>query len=162
MEFKTIAVLGRDEDPRVAEPMLLLAEHLSKAGVDVIADSAENFDLPARQVNETGFARQADLIIAIGGDGTMLYAARLAFDRNVPLLGVNRGRLGFLADITPAEMLESVDQVLAGDYTRESRQLLVAERIRDGKVEASAMALNDVVLQRRETGRMVDFETRIA
>ncbi|ANO53147.1 NAD(+) kinase [Woeseia oceani] len=162
MEFKTIAVLGRDEDPRVAEPMLLLAEHLAQAGIDVIADSAENFDLPARQVTETGFARQADLIIAIGGDGTMLHAARLAFDRNVPLLGVNRGRLGFLADITPAEMLHSVDQVLAGDYTREARQLLVAERIRDGKIQAHAMALNDVVLQRRETGRMVDFETRIA
>ena len=161
MEFKTIAVLGRDEDARVAEPMLLLAEHLVQAGVDVIADSAESFDLPARHVTATGLARQADLIIAIGGDGTMLHAARLAFNRNVPLLGVNRGRLGFLADITPAEMLQSVDQVLAGDYQRESRLLLEAKRVRYGAVLNQAMALNDVVLQRRETGRMVDFETRI-
>lgn len=162
MEFKTIAVLGRDQDPRVAEPMLLLAEHLKKAGLDVIANATAGFDLPARQVSETGVVRQADMIIAIGGDGTMLHAARLAFDQKVPLLGVNRGRLGFLADITPAEMLESVDQVLSGNFSLESRLLLAVERVRNGAVDRSAVALNDVVLQRRETGRMVDFETRIA
>lgn len=162
MHFQTIAVLGRNEDPRVAEPMLKLAEHLRQAGVDVIADTADNFELPARQVSESGLVKQADLIIAIGGDGTMLHAARLAFQRGVPLLGVNRGRLGFLADITPAEMLQSVDKVLAGSYSLESRLLLRAERIRGGSVDGQAFALNDIVLQRRETGRMVDFETRIA
>lgn len=163
MHFKTIAVLGRDEDPRVAEPMLKLASHLRDAGIDVIADSTDNFELPARQVDERGLARQADLIIAIGGDGTMLHAARLAFARDVPLLGVNRGRLGFLADITPDEMLESVDRVLAGDFSMESRLLLKAEHRRsDGEPDGHAFALNDIVLQRRETGRMVDFETRVA
>ncbi len=162
MHFKTIAVLGRDEDPRVSEPMLKLAEHLRRADIDVIADSTENFELPARQVNENSLAKQADLIIAIGGDGTILHAARLAFQRDVPLLGVNRGRLGFLADVTPAEMLESVDQVLAGNFSLESRLLLQAERLRGGRVDGHAFALNDIVLQRRETGRMVDFETRVA
>ncbi len=162
MHFRTIAVLGRDEDPRVSEPMLKLAEHLRAAGADVIADSTENFELPVRQVDERAMARQADLIIAIGGDGTMLHAARVAYERDIPLLGVNRGRLGFLADITPTEMLESVDQVLAGDFGLETRLLLLAERRRDGETLGRAHALNDVVLQRRETGRMVDFETRIA
>ena len=162
MKFKTIAVVGREEDPRVAEPMLKLADHLRRAGIDVIADSADNFEIPARQVDESGLARQADLIIAIGGDGTMLHAARLAFHQEVPLLGVNRGRLGFLADISPADMLESVDKVLAGVFALENRLMLIAERVRNGKVDGSAYALNDVVLQRRETGRMVDFETRIA
>jgi len=162
MEFKTIAVLGRDQDPRVAEPMRLLAEHLARAGVDVIASVEKDLDLPARQVAETGLARQADLIIAIGGDGTMLRAARLAHNHDVPLLGVNRGRLGFLADITPADMLQSVDLVLAGEYGREQRLLLEATRVRRGQIDERAIALNDVVLQRRDTGRMVDFETRIA
>lgn len=162
MQFKTIAVVGREEDPRVSEPMLTLVDHLQRADLDVIANSAEKFSIPARQVKESGLARQADLIIAIGGDGTMLHAARLAFDQDVPLLGVNRGRLGFLADITPDEMLQSVDKVLAGNFTLENRLMLAAERIRNGKVDGSAYALNDVVLQRRETGRMVDFETRIA
>lgn len=162
MQFSTIAVLGRDEDPRVAEPMMILAEHLRTAGAEVIADSTENFELPAEQVSETEMARRADLIIAIGGDGTMLHAARVAFRDDVPLLGVNRGRLGFLADITPDEMLESVDQVLAGNFSLESRLLLKAERLRNGAVDAEAYALNDIVLQRRETGRMLDFETRVA
>ncbi|MDZ7643777.1 MAG: NAD(+) kinase [Woeseiaceae bacterium] len=162
MEFKTIAVLGRDEDPRVAEPMQLLASHLGEAGIDVIANLTSDVDMAARQVSERRLPAQADLIIAIGGDGTMLHAARLAFDHDVPLLGVNRGRLGFLADIGPAEMLQSVDQVLAGNFSVEPRLLLEAERVRDGAVDRRAIALNDVVLQRRETGRMVDFETRIA
>lgn len=162
MEFKTIAVLGKNEDPRVAEPMLLLAEHLSRAGIDVIANVEAALELPARAVAETRLAGQADLIIAIGGDGTMLRAAGLAQNHDVPLLGVNRGRLGFLADISPAEMLQSVDLVLAGEYSREARLLLEATRVRNGQIDHRAIALNDVVLQRRETGRMVDFETRIA
>jgi NAD+ kinase len=92
----------------------------------------------------------------------MLRAARLAHNHDVPLLGVNRGRLGFLADITPGDMLQSVDMVLAGEYSREARLLLEATLVRNGRVEQRAIALNDVVLQRRESGRMIDFETRIA
>ncbi|MBT8084121.1 MAG: NAD(+) kinase [Woeseia sp.] len=161
MEFKTIALHGRNADPRVAEPMQVLVEHLQRAGIDVITDATGDDDLAARQVTEQTVAKQSDMIIAVGGDGTMLHAARIALQHDVPLLGVNRGRLGFLADITPDEMLQSVDQVLAGDYYLENRLLLLAERHRDGAVDGTAFALNDVVLQRRETGRMVDFETRI-
>jgi NAD kinase len=65
---------------------------------------------------ETSFASRADLIIAIGGDGTLLYAARLVAGHPVPLLGINRGRLGFLTDVSPNSMLEDVDSVLAGRY----------------------------------------------
>ncbi|MGB5245231.1 MAG: NAD(+) kinase [Woeseia sp.] len=161
MKFKTIALHGRNADPRVAEPMQVLVEHLQASGIDVITDATDDAELAARVVPERALAKQADMIIAIGGDGTMLHAARIALVHDVPLLGVNRGRLGFLADITPDEMLQTVDQVLAGDFYLENRLLLLAERLRDGKVDGTAYALNDVVLQRRETGRMVDFETRI-
>jgi NAD+ kinase len=161
-EFKTVALLGRVEDPRVAEPMSALAAHLAAAGVEVIATPKASLQPPVRGVDESELAAQADLIIAIGGDGTMLYAAGLGYRHDVPLLGVNRGRLGFLADVTPDEMLNSLDQVLGGEYVRESRLMLTARIIApDGNVR-SAAALNDVVLQRRGTGRMVDFETRIA
>lgn len=159
-EFQTVALLGRVEDPRVAEPMSALAGHLSRAGVTVIARAA--LPPPVEAVDEKEISARADLIVAIGGDGTMLYAARLGRDRDVPLLGVNRGRLGFLADVTPDEMLNCLDQVLGGEYVRESRLMLSASIIApDGNVSA-AMALNDIVLQRHGTGRMVDFETRIA
>jgi len=92
----------------------------------------------------------------------MLYASRLARESGTPILGINRGRLGFLADVTPDEMVNSVGQVLRGDYTRDTRMLLEAHLHTDSGAVRTAFALNDVVLQRRETGRMVDFSTRIA
>lgn len=159
--FSTIAILGRHDDPRVAEPMTLLVEHLTTAGVKVIAADDLTLELDIERMPETELADHADLIIAIGGDGTILYAARLASNKDVPLLGVNRGRLGFLADVTPDEMLNSVDNVLNGNYSGDSRlQLRASLKHVDGS-SVDALALNDVVLQRRETGRMVDFETRV-
>lgn len=92
----------------------------------------------------------------------MLYASRLTRESGTPILGINRGRLGFLADVTPDEMIASVDHVLSGKYSTDSRLLLEARLLRSGGAEEVAFALNDVVLQRRETGRMVDFETRVA
>ena len=160
--FQTVAILGRYSDPRVAEPMALLAEYLTKAGIDVITLADAPATLQARPVNDADLAAEADLIIAVGGDGTMLHAARLTGSGKVPLLGVNRGRLGFLADVSPAEMLENLEQILGGSYSRETRLQLSAKITSSDGSERSAEALNDIVLQRRETGRMVDFETRIA
>ena len=161
-EFNTVALVGRFADKRVSEPMQRIARHLTKAGVDVVAlpDIAEHFD--ARQVDQEALRNSADLIIAIGGDGTMLHAATLTGDTEIPLLGVNRGRLGFLTDVSPSEMLESIDKILAGDYSRESRLRLRATLTDIDGDSRSALALNDVVLQRFDTGRMLDFETRIA
>jgi NAD+ kinase len=159
--FQTVAILGLYSDPRVADPMTSLAQYLTKAGVEVITLPDAAPTLEARAVQDTDIAAEADLIIAVGGDGTMLHAARLTGSGKVPLLGVNRGRLGFLADISPAEMLENLEQILDGDYTRETRLQLDAKIMPSDGTERSAVALNDIVLQRRETGRMVDFETRI-
>jgi NAD+ kinase len=144
--FENIIIVGRQDDPRVLEPLKLLTEYLTKAGVGLLSNE------------ET---ERADLIIAIGGDGTMLYASRLTRESGTPILGINRGRLGFLADVTPDEMIASVDQVLNGNYSTDSRLLLEARLQRESEEDQVAYALNDVVLQRRETGRMVDFETRI-
>lgn len=146
-QFQCVAILGRQGDPRVAEPMQVLSDHLRKVGITLLAEDE---------------AANADLIIAIGGDGTMLYASSRARDSNAPILGINRGRLGFLADVTPDEMISSVDHVLRGDYTTDSRLMLQARLLSSSGEEQTAFALNDVVLQRSETGRMVDFETRIS
>ena len=160
--FQTVAILGRYRDARVAAPMTLLADYLTAAGIGVIALPDAAATLQARTVIDTDLSAEADLIIAVGGDGTMLYAAGLTGNGKVPLLGVNRGRLGFLADVSPAEMLENLEQILGGDYSRETRLQLDTKITSPDGTERSAVALNDVVLQRRETGRMVDFETRIA
>jgi len=160
--FQNIAVLGRHADPRVAEPMQGLAEYLTKVGIGVIATPDAAASLKARAVASDEIAHAADLIIAVGGDGTMLHAAALTGSGKIPLLGVNRGRLGFLADVSPTEMLENLQQILDGNYSQESRLQLKATITSSEGVQRSAVALNDIVLQRRDTGRMVDFETRIA
>jgi len=161
LKFNSIAILGKYQDPRVAEVMQALAAHLDKAGADVLASDACELELPASRVPERKLSSHAELFIAVGGDGTMLHAGRLAREAGTPILGINRGRLGFLADVTPDEMIVSVDQVLQGEYTRDERMLLEARLVRQSGRTRTEFALNDVVLQRRETGRMVDFATHV-
>jgi NAD+ kinase len=156
-----VALAGRAVDPRVGEAMRTLANHLLERGltVRVVADEAlvlEHEDV--RTVLEPDLALDADLIVAVGGDGTMLHAARMAATADVPVLGINRGRLGFLADVGPEHMLQSVDDALAGRCRAERRMLLAAHILADGK-PIDALALNDVVVAKRETGRMVDVRT---
>ena len=160
-DFKTIALTGKYRDPRVGDSLLILARHLDAAGVRVVLDPEVEMEFPGVHVEslpEQSLAEVADLLVAVGGDGTMLYASRLVAGHDVPLLGINRGRLGFLADITPGEMLRRLDEVLNGDYD-EDRRLMLEAVIDNGEAEPRrALALNDVVLQKRETGRMLDFE----
>jgi NAD+ kinase len=158
------ALIGRFVDPRVAESMSTLLPHLKSREVQVlISDSA---DIPdglngVTRMPEEQLAASADLLIAIGGDGTLLYGARLVARHNVPLLGINRGRLGFLTDVMPQDMLTSVNAAIEGKLASEERTLLRAcLRRGDGSVTES-LALNDIVLQKAATGRMLDFETRV-
>jgi NAD+ kinase len=162
--FKTIALVGNARDLRVAECMLSLAGHFHARGMSALVDPAVGLAFPAGSVvhcPEQAFATRAGLIIAIGGDGTLLYAARLVAGNPVPLLGVNRGRLGFLTDVSPASMLEDIDSVLGGRYTEDRRSLLAARLERPGTDPIQALALNDVVVNKWETGRTLDFETTI-
>jgi NAD+ kinase len=141
--------------------MRTLAQHLLGKGhaVRVIADEALALDgAGVHTVPETELAPGADLIVAVGGDGAMLHAARMAAMADVPVLGVNRGRLGFLADVGPEQMLQSLDDALGGRCQPERRMLLAAQLLADGR-PIDALALNDVVVAKRETGRMVDVRT---
>jgi len=97
----------------------------------------------------------------VGGDGTFLSAVRSLADFGTPVLGINLGRLGFLADISPDQMLEHLQQILDGQYVDESRFLLEAEVIRSGETVARADAFNDVVVHIRDVARMIEFETYI-
>jgi NAD+ kinase len=159
--YSTVALAGRAADPRVGEAMLALAAHLLERGRHVLAAEGVEIDfglLPVSRVPEAELARGADLLVAVGGDGTMLHAARMAAAVAVPVLGINRGRLGFLADVGPDRMLESVDDALEGRCLPETRMLLEAQVQFDGR-QTSALALNDIVVAKRETGRMLDLRT---
>jgi NAD+ kinase len=160
---RTCALVGRFADPRIAETVGALLPHLQRRGVTVLVaeDAGLPADLSATRVPESQFGARADLVIAVGGDGTLLHAARLVARFGVPLLGVNRGRVGFLTDVLPQDMLPSVDAALAGELTVDERPLLAA-RLRTAQGgTAEALALNDVVMQKHDTGRTLDFETRV-
>ena len=102
--FQSIALVGNAKDLRVAECMLILADHFYSKGIQTFVAPEVGLTFRPNSVlpcQEKSFASRADLIIAIGGDGTLLYAARLVAGYSVPLLGINRGRLGFLTDVSP-------------------------------------------------------------
>jgi NAD+ kinase len=161
--FHIIALIGRYADPLVAEAMVALAAHAGGRGVRVLidADCPLSFTAAVERRAESELAGAAELLVSVGGDGTLLYAARLAEGTTVPLLGINRGRLGFLADVSATEMLERFEEVLGGAYTRDLRRVLEARIVRADGTQLRARALNDVVLQKWHTGRMLDFEAWI-
>lgn len=162
-EFTTVALWGRLGERSVTEPALQMLAHLRKRGITVLAsataDAAREL-AGATHVDERELAARADLVVAIGGDGTLLHAARHVARRDVPLVGINRGRLGFLTDVLPEQMLDAIDAILGGDYLAE-RRLMVAARLRDSSDGDALFALNDVVLQKGDTGRLVDFTTDV-
>ena len=161
--FERIALIGNDRDARVVDSLRALATHLNLRSRVVCVDAATSveFDVAVERTPENELGGRVDLIVAVGGDGTMLHAARLASPHGVPVLGVNRGRLGFLADIGPADVRQRLDEVLQGDYVRDRRAMLQARVLSPTQSDRQCHALNDVVLMKWRTGRMLDFETWI-
>jgi NAD+ kinase len=158
---KTIALVGRAADLRVGEAMRNLAEHLADSGHSLrsLAGHSPDFGrIHVEEFVEPALVPGCDLVVSIGGDGTLLHAARLAAVAGAPVLGVNRGRLGFLADVSPDRMRESVDDALAGRCLPEARMLLEAAVAFDGRT-TRALALNDVAVVKRESGRMLELHT---
>ena len=165
---KTIALVGKYHSREIAESLRQLAEHLHERGISVFIER-ETAEHVGRQVDlgrwvTCGFndiGAHADLAIVIGGDGTMLNAARRLARYRVPLVGINQGRLGFMTDIARCDMLTCMDDLLDGRFAAENRMLLDAEVIRDGKEIAANQALNEVVVDKGAIGRMIEFALSI-
>ena len=157
------ALVGRFTDPRVAESARVALAHLVERGVTVRIDCAAPLAVSSAvsAVATAELSPGADLMIAVGGDGTLLYAAGLVARHGVPLLGINRGRLGFLTDVMPQDIATCLDAALAGQLDADERPLLTARLQHADGTSREALALNDVVLQKLATGRMLDFETRV-
>jgi NAD+ kinase len=163
-QFKSVGLIGRVPSDQTKATAQRLVKCLDKLCVKIVLLEmlAELLDMPdAVKGNKDFIAQNCDLAIVIGGDGSMLGAARAMVAHDVPVLGVNRGRLGFLTDIMPNEVEKKIIDVFAGNYITESRFLLDMTIIRDGKQIASGDALNDVVLYPGRHIRMIDFELDI-
>ena len=161
---KNVALIGKHKSPQVAEPLLRLAAFLVGRGLHVAVDSltAEHLgEHPYAVMKLADLAAVSDLAIVIGGDGTMLNIARAFSPHNVPLIGVNQGRLGFLTDLTLDNMLDSIAAMLDGEYVAERRLLLSVRVMRDAVEVFSGLAFNEVVVHRSHISSMVEFEVRI-
>lgn len=162
--FSTIALIGKHKNPEIAVPLLHLAEYLTQKGYTVFLDhltvsQVHTDQYPSLSLEQIG--EQSDLAVVIGGDGTMLNIARMLAPYDVPLIGINQGRLGFLTDLSAETMFEALDEILAGHYTTERRILLYTEVIRDGVRVFGSLAFNDVVLYRGISSGMIEFEVKV-
>lgn len=162
--FKTIGLLGRSQQAGLAAILQELADLLVARGLKVMLEDRLEELLPGHPyvaANRDDLGQQADLVIVVGGDGSLLSAARTLAKYNTPVVGVNRGRLGFLADINPDELSQQVNAILDGEYQRDSRFLLDASVRRDDKIVGRADALNDVVVNSGTSAQMIEYELYI-
>jgi NAD+ kinase len=165
LNFRNIGLIGRPGKRSVVDTLQRLHDFLEARGLKPIYDeqTAQLADPgPAQVVSRALLGEVCDLVIVVGGDGSLLHAARALARHKTPVLGVNRGRLGFLTDVSPRELLDKLGQVLAGEYTLDRRFLLQVEvRGADSKVRYEATALNDIVLHSGKSVHMLDFELTI-
>lgn len=162
--FHHIGIVGRLESDSVEQSVQLLLKilqhrHKQYAVEHRLASALPTINCPS--FDRTSMGQWADLLIVVGGDGTFLGAARDFADYEVPMLGVNRGRLGFLTDIMPDAMEQGIGEVLDGNFRLEERFLLRAEVHRQGRQLSAASAFNDVVLHPRQSIRMIEFNLYI-
>lgn len=162
--FQRIGLLTQLHHAEVLDTLDHLASFLIGTGREVVVESSVAAKMAEGQFaveDRETLAGSVDLVIVVGGDGSMLSAARDMVDFDVPLLGVNRGRLGFLTDIHPEEAEQRVARVLAGEYVVSDRFLLRLELSRQGKLLGDGLALNDIVLHPGKSVRMMEFELYI-
>ena len=165
MKINKIGIIAKSTGENVTGTVNALYDYLSGKSYQVLLDrSAEVLinESPADAlVDRETLAQESDLAIVVGGDGTFLSAVRSLADYQTPVMGINLGRLGFLVDISPNDMLEKLEQILNNQYVDECRFLLNSQVVRDGEVICEADAFNDVVVHIRDVARMIEYDTYI-
>jgi NAD+ kinase len=161
--FKTVGIFGRVKNQGVNETLQALIQYLSKLPVETFieAETAEPLNgLSLQIIDREEIGKKCDLLIVVGGDGSLLHAAHAIVNQAIPVVGINRGRLGFLTDILPTE-LEKVKSILEGKYTLEKRFLLTTTITLDNKVIGQDNALNEIAILPDAVPHMIEFEIYI-
>jgi NAD+ kinase len=161
--IQKIGIILKQHDSRVPKIAGEIIPWLKSRGVEVFLDQASASQCPVdtRVVPSHELVKLAYLMAVFGGDGTLLYAARLIGDSGVPILGVNLGSLGFLTEVKLDEMYAAFEGLLSGHYQLEDRVLLDLEIIRDGQVSARYLALNDAVINKGALARIIELEVSV-
>jgi NAD+ kinase len=162
--FKTVALIGRYKGRDVAEPLRALGRFLIEQGCDTLVEldtAAESGVAEFESADFAALGSRADLAVVLGGDGSMLSAARALAPYGVPLVGVNQGRLGFMTDIALGALTEAMGRILGGEYALETRTMLSAAVSRAGHSILAMRALNDVIVSKGGSGRLIEVVVRI-
>lgn len=161
-DFATVAVVARRQRKHIADTVLAVEQVLTKRGLDIVFEDATAGFLPGEDgrkvLPRAELGQNCDLVVVVGGDGSLLGVSREIAPHGVPVVGVNRGGLGFLAAVSPDQLDAQLGGILSGQYSAEDHFLLEARVLRDGKQRANATALNDVVMHPGSMARMMEFE----
>ncbi len=160
--FHRIALIGRSKHQEIRATLKALQQFLLKQGCQIVIEeeTAKLMGVKAPAVTAHDLASHADLLIVVGGDGSLLKAAHIAAHINLPVLGVNRGSLGFLTDIYPDD-LHKIAEILKGEYNLEERFLLEIKVLENEEVVFHNVALNDIVLSTATVAHMIEFDVLV-
>jgi NAD+ kinase len=161
-KFSQVGLIAKSGDLSVSETLNDVYVLLQELGLSVLLDSSTRGMLggPVTVDLET-IGKECDLAVVIGGDGTLLHAARELVNANVPLVGVNRGRLGFLVDVSPDGKLHELNEIIYGEYIEEHRLMLHCQLVRNEAVIHQSLAFNDMVMRTKNVLQIIEFEISI-
>lgn len=162
--FTKIGLIGKPHHPGANQTLAALYQFLQQLGLQVYVEErvAQSLKLPGAEVlSLVGLGKACDLAIVVGGDGNMLGAARVLARFDVAVLGVNRGNLGFLTDLSPENFEQPLTDVLHGNFVTEKRNLLEISVHRHGTIKSSNSAVNEAVLHADKVAHMIEFEAYI-
>lgn len=161
-KFPVVGVIGKKTSASAKDTLWVLCPLLRELGAEVLIEDGDHMPtgLPGARVSRDEISKRAKLAVVVGGDGTLLNAGRALAPASVPLLGINQGRLGFMVDVAPDSMRDTLAAVLNGEYEIDDRTILSARVRRAAGGEAGPyIAINDVVFRNQATIRMLEFET---
>jgi len=160
-KFRKVGLISKSDDLSVSEALNNVYQLLQQRGVEVFPDTSTRGLIggPVTVDLET-IGNECDLAVVIGGDGTLLRTARALVDKNVPLVGVNRGRLGFLVDVSP-DNLHELGEIIDGTYSHEDRLMLSCRLARKGNIVHESLAFNDMVMRTKNVLQILEFEISI-
>lgn len=158
--MQTIGIIPKRSKPEASELAGRLAAWLRERGREVLSEHGSDV-AGATAVAGDELARRAELLVVLGGDGTLLHAARLCHRREVPILGVNLGRLGFMTEVPRDDVFRAMEHVLAGEFRVSKRSKLQVRVVRAGETLVEAEVLNDVVIGKNALARIADIEVTV-
>ena len=166
-EIKCVGVVVKPNHKEAWATACELSGWLEQRGIDLIGSPHENIEKSdtgkcgIEAVETQEFQSRADLIVVLGGDGTMISTARLTGKREVSVLGINYGSLGYLTEFRIEEMLPALESILEGNYEIDRRVMLDVEHLRDGEKLATGRVLNDVVINKAALARIIEIEVKL-